>query len=125
LSEALRREVALLGIRVLIVEPGAFRTEFAGRSLRGSASGISDYDATTGARRKGVDRTHGTQPGDPHRAAQVIIDILGRKVLPERLLLGSDAVNIVGPELARQLEEIEAWADDSRRTDFMSESRRS
>jgi NAD(P)-dependent dehydrogenase (short-subunit alcohol dehydrogenase family) len=121
LSDALRRELAPLGIRVLIVEPGAFRTDFAGRSLRGAPDGINAYDATVGARRKGVDQSHGTQPGDPDRAAQVLIDVMGRERLPVRLLLGSDAVAIVGEEIDRQREEITAWRDLSLTTDFTAD----
>jgi NAD(P)-dependent dehydrogenase (short-subunit alcohol dehydrogenase family) len=118
LSDALRREVAPLGIRVLIVEPGAFRTEFAGRSLAGSATTISDYEQTAGPRRKQNDRTHGTQPGDPQRAAKLLLEVIGGEALPVRLLLGSDALRIVGTEVRGQLAEIEDWADTSVRTDY-------
>lgn len=118
LSDALRKEVEPLGIRVLIVEPGAFRTDFAGRSLHGSATVISDYDATVGPRRKDNDKTGGTQPGDPVRAAKVLIDVIGEKKLPVRLLLGSDAVQVVGTEVEAQLKEIRDWTSVSVRTDF-------
>lgn len=118
MSDALRRELAPLGIRVLIVEPGAFRTDFAGRSLRGVAEGIAAYDDTAGPRRKGKDETDGTQPGDPDRAAKLLIEMVGRASLPVRLLLGSDAVSIVGEEVERQSVEIEEWAPLSVTTDF-------
>ncbi len=118
LSDALRREVAPLGIKVLIVEPGAFRTDFAGRSLQGAAKAIGDYDGTAGPRRKDVDKTNGTQPGDPDRAARVLIEALEANSLPARLLLGSDAVRIVGAEVDAQIKEISEWADVSARTDF-------
>jgi NAD(P)-dependent dehydrogenase (short-subunit alcohol dehydrogenase family) len=118
LSDALRREVAPLGIRVLMVEPGAFRTDFAGRSLHGSAQAIADYAATAGPRRKGNDRTDGTQPGDPVRAARVLIETLAGDTLPVRLLLGSDAVGYVGKEIDAQRDEIAAWAAVSVTTDF-------
>lgn len=117
-TDALRREMEPLGIRVLIVEPGAFRTDFAGRSLQGGKTKIADYDKTAGPRRKENDQTHGTQPGDPERAAQVLIDVLARDTLPVRLLLGSDAVEIVGKEVERQLQEIRDWTDVSASTDF-------
>ena len=117
-SEALRREVEPLGLRVLIVEPGAFRTDFAGRSLRGSHTGIDAYDQTVGSRRKGSDQSDGTQLGDPDRAAGVIIETVKAGKMPARLLLGSDAVSIVGKEVRSQLDEIEAWRDTSVTTDF-------
>jgi NAD(P)-dependent dehydrogenase (short-subunit alcohol dehydrogenase family) len=121
MSDALRREVAPLGIKVLIVEPGAFRTDFAGRSLHGSAISIQDYEATAGPRRKGNDRTDGTQPGDPARAARAIIEAVDGSRPPVRLLLGSDAVAIVGAEIEAQRAEIAEWSAVSRSTDFVQE----
>ena len=118
MSDALRREVEPLGIKVLIVEPGGFRTDFAGRSLRGAETGISDYDETSGKRRKGADKSHGTQRGDPDRAAEVLIEVIGKDKVPVRLLLGSDALRLVGPEIDRQREEISAWSDTTVRTDY-------
>lgn len=118
LSDALRRECDPLGIRVLIVEPGAFRTDFAGRSLQGVATEIGDYKETAGPRRKENDKTDGTQPGDPARAAQILIEVIGGEKLPVRLLLGSDAVQIVSTEVAAHLEEIKEWTHVSIRTDF-------
>lgn len=120
LSDALRKEVDPLGIRVLIVEPGAFRTDFAGRSLVGSKTMISDYDETVGPRRKTQDKTDGTQPGDPARAAKVLLNVIGETKLPLRLLLGTDAVQIVDKELAHQVQEIKAWESMSVQTDFIS-----
>jgi NAD(P)-dependent dehydrogenase (short-subunit alcohol dehydrogenase family) len=118
LSDALRREVEPLGVRVLIVEPGAFRTEFAGRSLQGTTTAIADYAQTVGPRRKENDKTGGTQRGDPARAARVLVEVLGGDKLPVRLLLGSDAVKIVGEEVDAQRREIDAWKAVSARTDF-------
>ncbi|MCB8879341.1 SDR family NAD(P)-dependent oxidoreductase [Acidisoma cellulosilytica] len=118
LSDALRKEVAPLGIKVLIVEPGAFRTEFAGRSLRGSDKGLDAYATTAGPRRKGTDKTHGTQPGDPDLAAQVMMDTIMGGDLPVRLLLGRDAIAVVGEEIEAQRAEIKAWSDVSVKTDF-------
>lgn len=122
MSDALRRELEPLGLRVLMVEPGAFRTDFAGRSLRGATSGIAAYDTTAGQRRKGADTTDGTQPGDPDRAARVLIETLARPELPVRLLLGSDAVAIVGAEIERQRDEIAQWSEISATTDFPADA---
>jgi NAD(P)-dependent dehydrogenase (short-subunit alcohol dehydrogenase family) len=118
ISDALRKEVAPLSIRVTLVEPGAFRTDFAGRSLQQARANIADYATTAGPRRKENDKTHGTQPGDPERAAQAIIKLVAGETLPTRLLLGSDAVRIVGGELDSQLAEINSWEELSASTDF-------
>lgn len=119
LSDALRKELASLGIRVMIVEPGAFQTDFAGRSLQQAEANIAaDYAPTTGPRRKKNDKTHGTQPGDPARAAQALIKLVHEAALPARLLLGSDAVRIVAAEIDAQLKEIEDWKELSASTDF-------
>ncbi|REE04731.1 oxidoreductase [Citricoccus muralis] len=117
-SDALRREVEPLGIRVLVLEPGAFRTDFSGRSLKQSRTVITDYADTAGKRRRENDTSHGTQPGDPDRAAQLIIDTVYAGQAPFRLLLGTDAISIVRDELQGRIDEIDAWADISRTTDF-------
>ncbi|CAM3455540.1 oxidoreductase [Occultella aeris] len=117
-SDALNREVGPLGIRVVVVEPGAFRTDFAGRSLMQSRDVIADYADTAGKRRKENDQVHGTQPGDPDRAAQALIVALEGAEVPFRLLLGSDAVRIVREEYQSRIEEIDAWAHISTTTDY-------
>lgn len=121
MSDALNREVAPLGIRVLVLEPGAFRTDFSGRSLAQSQTVIDDYADTAGKRRKENDTSHGTQPGDPDRAAQVIIDTVRADAAPFRLLLGSDAIGIVRDELQSRLDELTAWAPVSATTDYPAE----
>jgi NAD(P)-dependent dehydrogenase (short-subunit alcohol dehydrogenase family) len=73
-TTSLRREAAPIGITAMTVEPGAFRTDFAGRSLTQSPEAIGDYADTAGVRRKDHDTAHGTQPGDPARGAAAIID---------------------------------------------------
>jgi len=118
MSDALNREVAPLGIRVMVLEPGAFRTDFAGRSLTQSRTVINDYADTAGKRRKENDRTHGTQPGNPESAAQVIISTVEGDQAPFRLLLGTDAVQIVRDELQERIDEIDTWSDVSVTTDF-------
>lgn len=73
MTEGLRLETAPLGIKVMIVEPGAFRTDFAGRSLTQSKTAIADYAGTAGKRRIENDKTHGTQQGDPNKGARLIV----------------------------------------------------
>lgn len=105
LSEALAKETAALGIKVLIVEPGILRTDFLeDQSLLVSETVIHDYDHSAGAARRGVSDNRGNQPGDPRLAALRIIEqvIAG---LPEdgfasRLILGSDAGRVIGAKLA-------------------------
>lgn len=118
MSDALRKELAPLGIRVIVVEPGAFRTDFAGRSLQQAKANIADYATTAGPRRKENDPTEGTQQGDPDKAARVLIDVVGRQSVPFRLVLGSDALKNASTELDAQRAELEAWADISTSTDF-------
>lgn len=117
-SDALAREVAPLGIHMLVLEPGALRTEFSGGSLLQSRREIDDYAGTAGLRRKENDRTHGTQPGDPARAAETVVDVVAAGDPPFRLLLGSDAVAVVREELTGRLAEIDAWSGTSAATDF-------
>lgn len=122
-SDALRRELAPLGIHVLVVEPGPFRTDFAGRSLAESAITIDDYAGTAGLRRKDKDKSDGTQSGDPSRAARTIIGLVEDQAMPFRLLLGSEAVTMVSEELDSQRQEIEDWKSLSFDTDFPEDER--
>jgi len=82
--------VAPLGIKVTIVEPGGFRTDFAGSSTKLS-EGNPDYDSTVGATARFQRDYNGKQPGDPKKAAQVIVRLTQEQKPPLRLLLGSDA----------------------------------
>lgn len=91
LSEALRLEVEPLGIRVMVVEPSGFRTDWAGRSANESARQIDDYRDTAGKVRAGVRASSGQQPGDPVRAAKAIVDAVASGSPPHHLLLGNDA----------------------------------
>src|SRR6185503_5340137 len=84
-TSALRKEVQPLGITAMSVEPGAFRTDFSGRSL-------TQYAETAGKRRKENDAVHGTQPGDPARAAAALVEVVGSGKAPELLVLGPDAL---------------------------------
>jgi NAD(P)-dependent dehydrogenase (short-subunit alcohol dehydrogenase family) len=94
LSEALAAEVRPFGIHVLVVEPGAFRTEFGGHRMHRSRV-IDAYATTSGATRTAVDAMDGTQPGDPRKAAQAILEVLNHPEPPLRLALGNDAVDSI------------------------------
>lgn len=116
LSEALADEVRPLGIKVLIVEPGAFRTGlFGGHSL---SAPIDDYSGTVGQTRHLVETSAGTQPGDPAKAAAVILAALDAPVTPLRLPLGADAVDAILAHIKTTLAEIAAWDGPARDTGF-------
>lgn len=118
LTLSLRKEVAPLGITATVVEPGAFRTDFAGRSLTEAAVPIDDYAETAGRRRKEHDTGHGTQPGDPARAAAALVDVVGSGRAPYLLLLGNDAADGFRAALDALRDEVDAWDAVSRSTDF-------
>jgi NAD(P)-dependent dehydrogenase (short-subunit alcohol dehydrogenase family) len=118
MSASLRRELEPLGITVTVVEPGGFRTDFAGRSLQQSRAAIADYADTAGRRRKEHDTAHGTQPGDPARAAQAIITAVEAPDSPFLLLLGKDALAGFRAVVEAQDKELEAWEELSLSTGF-------
>jgi NAD(P)-dependent dehydrogenase (short-subunit alcohol dehydrogenase family) len=113
LSASLRKEVGPLGITVMVVEPGGFRTDFAGRSLQQSPAAIADYADTAGKRRKENQSRHGTQPGDPAKAAQAIITAVQAPDAPALLVLGQDAVGSFRRVLDAQRAELDAWEPTS------------
>jgi NAD(P)-dependent dehydrogenase (short-subunit alcohol dehydrogenase family) len=118
LSGALRGELAPLGISVTIVEPGAFRTDFAGRSLAQSANVIDDYAATAGQRRKERDTMHGNQPGDPAKAGAAIVAAVESPEPPAFLLLGADALAAYRYVADKRAEDIANWEQLTTSTDF-------
>lgn len=118
ISGSLREELAPLGISVTAVEPGGFRTDFAGRSLDESATVIDDYADTAGLRRKAKDRSHGAQPGDPAKAAAAILAAVDAESTPAFLLLGMDAVAAYRKVTAAQAAEVDAWESVSISTDY-------
>jgi NAD(P)-dependent dehydrogenase (short-subunit alcohol dehydrogenase family) len=118
MTSSLRKELRPLGLTAMSVEPGGFRTDFAGRSLTQSAEAIDDYADTAGRRRKENDTAHGRQPGDPAKAAEAIIAAVGSPEPPALLLLGADAVKTYSAVLEGQLAEMEAWRETSTGTDF-------
>ena len=118
LTLSLRKELAPLGITAMVVEPGAFRTDFAGRSLTQSARPIADYARTAGRRRKEHDTVHGTQSGDPAKAATALIDVVESGRAPYLLLLGNDASDAFRSALDALRDEVDTWESTSRGTDL-------
>ncbi len=123
LSDSLSREVAPLGIKVTCVEPGPFRTDWAGRSLKQTRPSIADYQNTVGARLELTANYSGKQPGDPIRAAEAMIRIVEAENPPKHLVLGSIALDGVRNKLKETLAEVEAWADTSRSADYPDDHR--
>jgi NAD(P)-dependent dehydrogenase (short-subunit alcohol dehydrogenase family) len=117
-SGSLRWELAPLGISVTVVEPGAFRTDFAGRSLTQSAAALDAYAQTAGQRRKENDTMHGTQAGDPAKAAQAIIAAVEAPDTPFLLLLGQDALTGFRAVAESQLAEVAKWEHLARDTAY-------
>jgi len=118
-SEALAPEVAPFGIKVLIVEPGAFRTGFSGGALAQSQS-MPEYAETVGPTREMITGINGTQPGDPAKAAQAILTALDSDDTPLRLPLGADAVEGIRGKLDSVRDELDRWVNVSVSTAFES-----
>lgn len=116
-TEVLAKEVMPLGIKVTLIEPGGFRTDFAGSSSS-IKEGIADYDATVGAVARFQRDYNGKQPGDPARGARAIIKIAGMDEPPLRLLMGSDAFNAVEKNDLQKIENDRIWKSLSVSTDF-------
>lgn len=117
LSEALAAEVAPFGVRVLIVEPGAFRTEFGGQRMHRSRV-IEEYAVSTASTRAAVDAMDGAQPGDPAKAARAIVEALDSPEPPLRLALGNDAVDHIAAHHDMLRADLAAWEKVSRATDL-------
>jgi NAD(P)-dependent dehydrogenase (short-subunit alcohol dehydrogenase family) len=117
-SEALAGEVAPLGIRVTILEPGGFRTQFSGGSCAQAAQRIAAYDATAGRMRAGFEQFNGRQPGDPARAAQLMLQLSDMAEPPLRLVLGADMLPRVRGKYEHLLAELTRWEALSLSTDF-------
>ena len=110
-SEGMSQEVAPLGIRVTILEPSAFCTEFAGTSLMQTALRIEDYAQTpVAARRDSVHASDGTQPNDPKRLALVLLRVASMPDAPLRLPLGADAIARVRKKVTTTAAEFERWS---------------
>jgi NAD(P)-dependent dehydrogenase (short-subunit alcohol dehydrogenase family) len=117
-SEAIRAELAPLGVRVVLVEPGPFRTEFIGKSLDRASGKIADYDQTSGRFAALLSKMNGKQPGDPARAAGAIIAAVDSPNPPMRLVLGKYAVEKMKKKLASTGAELAAWEAVGAGTDF-------
>ncbi len=117
-SDALKIEVNPLGIEVTCVEPGPFRTDWAGRSLEQTKSHIADYADTAARRMADTSGYSGAQPGDPVRAAQIMIDIALKPDAPRHLVLGKFGYETVTKRLKERLAEIESLRDVALSADF-------
>ena len=118
LSEALNGEIKPLGLGVTIVEPGPFRTDWAGRSLRVPKTDIDAYAETAGARRRQISGYSGTQQGDPVRAAKTIVAAVESQSPPLHLLLGKMALDLVRAKLAAMNKEFDTWEAATLGADF-------
>ena len=117
-SESMAQEVAPHGLRVTIIEPGPFRTDFQGRSVRVVPQPLGAYADTVGARRAALQASSGKQPGDPVRAAEAIIECVDSRDPPLRLLLGKIAYDRAGEKFEAMLRSREAWRDVTLGADF-------
>ena len=118
LSEALSKEVAPLGIKVTIIAPSGFRTDWAGRSAKDSTIKIADYETTAGKNSGDIRGYSGNQPGDPVRAAKAMIAVTESPDPPLRLLLGAAALKGARVKLEELKKDFETWADTSEGADF-------
>jgi NAD(P)-dependent dehydrogenase (short-subunit alcohol dehydrogenase family) len=118
ISEALAKEVAPLGIKVIIVEPGAFRTDFNGRSLVMADTQIADYEEVIGGFRQWLKDMDGKQPGDPAKAALAMIQAVESENPPLRLALGVDAISAIEAKLDTVKTELNAWREVGTNTTY-------
>jgi NAD(P)-dependent dehydrogenase (short-subunit alcohol dehydrogenase family) len=116
-SETLAKEVGPLGVKITIVEPGGFRTDFAGASTE-LREGRPEYDATVGKTARFQRDFNGKQPGDPARAAAALLRLASAEEPPLRIVLGSDAYNSAEKNDLAKMELAKKWKDLSYSTDF-------
>ena len=121
LSGSLALEVEPLGIKVIVVEPSGFRTDWAGRSANESPMIIDDYAATSGAKREQLRAYSGKQPGDPVRAVKAIVDAVSSPNPPRHLLLGNAAFDVSTARLESLLKELRTGEAVARAADFPQE----
>jgi NAD(P)-dependent dehydrogenase (short-subunit alcohol dehydrogenase family) len=118
ISESLGKEVAPFNVHVTALAPGQFRTDWAGRSMDRAARRIADYDAVMNPIRAARQAKSGSQPGDPDKAAKVLLQLVSSDHPPTRLFLGEDALGLVTQKLDQMKSEIAAWEAVSRSTSF-------
>lgn len=118
LSDGLAQELAPLGIRVTLVEPGPFRTDFAGRSIVIAEQVIHDYDETAGKRRTGIKEFDGNQQGDPVRGVRAMIEVADADDPPLRLALGGPAYTMIREQLGRIAADLDRWESVGKPTDY-------
>lgn len=122
LTNGLMKELAPLGIKAMVVQPGAFRTRFYdSESLKGTETKISDYESIVGKSRPGNFVNMKKQAGDPDKAGKVIVEVVNKGDLPEILTLGKDAVTAVKSTLEAKINELDKWADVSASCDYEGE----
>src|SRR5215831_4986999 len=118
LSECLAMEVGPLGIKVTLVEPSGFRTNWAGTSANEASVEIADYASTAGATRRSLRELSGKQPGDPVRAANAIVQVFESPNPPLHLLLGRDALRMGREKLEALRRDFDAWQETTLGADF-------
>ena len=118
LSEALAKETAHLGIKVTVIAPSGFRTDWAGRSANNSKIEIEDYAPSAGKNKNDIRGYSGNQPGDPVRAAQAIIKAVNSENPPLRLLLGAAALKGARNKLVQLQKDFDAWEETTVGSDF-------
>ncbi len=117
ISETLTKELKPFNIAVTAIQPGSFRTDWAGRSMVRSPRSISDYDQSFAPIRETRIQRSGHQPGNPARAAKAMLQLIASPTPPASLLLGSDALTLVKEKLQQVSADIDAWQAISRSTD--------
>jgi NAD(P)-dependent dehydrogenase (short-subunit alcohol dehydrogenase family) len=118
LTEGLSREVKPFGIRVTAVEPGPFRTDWSGRSLKQVANPIADYADNVGARRAMITSMHGKLPGDPRRAGEAIVALADLAEPPPQLLLGGPVYHTYRAKLDGVIQSLKDWEAVTLAADF-------
>jgi len=121
-SEALAKETEHLGIKVVIIAPSGFRTDWAGRSAKNSKVVIEDYASTAGTNKNNIRGYSGKQPGDPKRAAAAIVDVVESANPPLRLLLGAAALKGARNKLEQLKKDFDTWEETTVHADFPSGS---
>ncbi len=118
LTEALAKEVGPLGIKVTAIEPGAFRTDWAARSMQESSTPISDYDDNVGARKTLIKQFADHLPGDPRKVAEAVLMVAALDEPPLRLLLGRDVLAAVREKIADLTASINHWESITKNVNF-------